>query len=286
MTQALSFSEIVEKALKATKASLKTYVLGGLLLMVISITLRGIGQVMFALLNLPSFQNNIAAVIGIFVVGMCFIIVGAIVQVMQAYFGLVIATDRTIGVKQGLKKTYNNLWKLLLGGMWMALRSFAWVALIGLPFLAFGIESHNVGLTMIGGLIMLAGVVCALYFGPRLAFTNVIQLKDGVGCKKSAVLSIERTTGYWGKIVGNNLLLGLCFMLMSAAAILVLVFLAFVIAGLGHSHAVLALVIGLPVGLAAVVALTIYFFSLQLFAQMYMVELYETITANPRTVKS
>ncbi|MBP7114094.1 MAG: hypothetical protein KBA40_01435 [Candidatus Peribacteraceae bacterium] len=286
MTQPLTFSELVDRSYKAMQPLLKTYILGALLLIIVSLIFRGIGGGLIALADHPAVQENLVLVLTAVIIGFLCTIVSVIVQMAQNIYALVIAVDRTKNVKAGIRKTFQYLWRLLLGGIWIMLRSFGWISVFGLPFFILGANGNN-GMILIGGIIVLVGIVCALYFLPMLAYTNIIQLKDGTGVRESAELSLKRTQGYWGKIVGNNLLVGLCIGLTTVAIVAVVALLGFMLLSMLQSlNTTMMIVIGTPIGLIVGIAAMIYFFAITLFAQLFMVELYETIKAHPKITAS
>lgn len=287
MAQALTFSQIITNSYAVTKTLLKTYVLGALLLLFISIIFRGIGSGLFVVTDIPALSHNIMIVTTAAIIGFAFTIIGAIFQMLQTMYALVLATDRTQTVKGGIQKAWRYLWKLILGGLWMMVRSYVWITFLGIPFIVLGVEYNYMFLMVIGWLLFAAGAVCALYLMPLLAFTNIIQLQDGKGPRASAALSIERTDGYWGKIVGNNILMALSMMLLTGALVAVVALIGFMmVAILRALPTIVAVIIGLPVGLVLVIAAIIYFFGITLFGQVYMVEMYETIKANPRVKRA
>ena len=61
--------------------------------------------------------------------------------------------------------------------IWIFLRSFAWIPILG--------------------------VLLAIVLGPRFILAPVILIKEKKGVFASASASFERTKGYWGKIFGN-----------------------------------------------------------------------------------
>ena len=280
----LTFSQLVDRSYKAMQPLLKTYILGALGLIVVFMILRGIGSGLIALADMPGVQDNVILVITLIIIGFLFTLTSIVIQMLQNMYALVIAVDRTNNVKAGIRKTLQYLWRLLLGGVWIMLRSFAWVSFLGLPFFIMAAMGND-GMMLIGGLFVLAGVICAICFLPLLSFTNIIQLKDGTRVRESAELSLKRTKGYWGKIVGNNLLMGLSVGLLTIALFAVLGLLGFMLFSMVESmEPVLVLIIAIPLALIVGIAAMIYFFAITLFAQVYMVELYETIKANPKVV--
>lgn len=286
MAHVLTFSEIIDRSLTATKKLLKTYILGSLALIVLYMILRGVGQGLFVLIAMPALQENLILIILAGIIGFCAFIVSFVLQFCQQCYALVLAVDQTNTIQKTLTKTMKNLWRLLLGGLWMFLRSFTWIAFFALPFFVIGADGSKPSMPMFGGLIILAAFVCALYFFPRLAFINIIQLKDGTGVRASANLSFERTAGYWGKIVGNQFLLMLCFALITAAIAAIVLLLVFMMSTLTQTLSMaMMLALGIPLGIIAVIAGAIYFFAIQLFMVLFAVELYETIKSSPRVKK-
>lgn len=288
MTQVLTFSELMNRSFQLTKSLLRTFVVGSLILMAISFVFRFLGGGLLTLSDSAPVSKNVGLLVSLSLMGIASTVVGAVVQVLQNVYGLVLAIDRKTDVQAGIKKAWKSLWKLILGGIWIAIRSFGWIAVIGIPFIAFGLETHQSGLTVVGVILMVAGFVAVFILGPRLAFTNIIQLKDGSGVRASANASIKRAQGYWGKIVGNSFLMSLLVMLTSIAffAVMGLIGVA-VVFFLGQVRSsVLNLTIGLPLGFIAIIASVVYISGVTLFSRIFIVELHETILANPRSTKA
>jgi hypothetical protein len=286
MTHVLTFSQLFERSFAETKKLLKTYILGALLLFTIMVVTRGIGAAFFAVSKVSIVADNLAVIVPVVLVGFIFSLASEVTKMLLNTFGLVLAVDRKKEIKAGIVKSSHYFWRLILGSIWMVLRSFVWIGIFAVPFLIIGMHERNVGVTLIGALIALAAIICGLYFLPRLAFINIIQLKEHTGVRKSADLSFHRTHGYWGKIVGNNLLMMLCVLLTSSAlaAVYALVFFSLFFASQAMGNVVTA-IIGLPLGLAGIVGAVVYFCGLTLCMQMYMVEIYETMKAHPRKTR-
>ncbi len=281
MAQALTFKQIIDRSYTVMTGLLKTYVLGSLLLFVIAIAGRFVGSGIFVAFESPALKENLALSVPLFLLAVAFMGVGVIAQMVQGNFALVLAVDRKCDVHPALKRSFLVLWRIILGGIWIMLRSFAWIGIFSIPFLIMG--DRNPGMAMIGWLLLGAAFICAIAFLPRLSFINVIQLRDGTGILESGELSLERTKGYWGKIVGNCFLFMLCIILTSAAiaGIYGLVVFSFVFASQSVGNAI-TLIVGIPLGLVAILAAALYFFGVALLARVYTVELYETIKAHPK----
>jgi hypothetical protein len=75
--------------------------------------------------------------------------------------------------------------------VWSMLRSFVWI-----PFL---------------------GIIPAIILGPRFALASVLVFEKGTGVCASVSESYIKTKGYWSKIIGNTLAVGIVTMLASWA---------------------------------------------------------------------
>ncbi len=73
--------------------------------------------------------------------------------------------------------------------IWMFLRSFAWI-----PFI---------------------GVIPAIIFYPRFIAAPLLMIEQKKGIVESVSMSMEKTQGYWPKIVGNFLVVGVCAFIAS-----------------------------------------------------------------------
>ena len=67
--------------------------------------------------------------------------------------------------------------------LWVALRTFAWIPVVGFIF--------------------------AIILGPRFILSPVLLLRDKKGVFESAKISYAKTKGYWGKIFGNMIAVGI-----------------------------------------------------------------------------
>jgi hypothetical protein len=74
--------------------------------------------------------------------------------------------------------------------VWAFLRSFLWIPFIGL--------------------------VPAFILYPRFRFAPIILMNEHKGVMKSVSMSFARSRGYWGKIIGNGMVIGLCIVLCVA----------------------------------------------------------------------
>jgi hypothetical protein len=119
-------------------------------------------------------------------------LVGIIIAIFsQAYF-LSLAISPTQDAMAILRKTPSLFFPLLGLWIWIFLRSFAWIPVLGL--------------------------IPAIILGPRFALSPVIMLKEKSGITESVRRSYSRTKGYWGKIFGNIFVAGVCMALAGIVA--------------------------------------------------------------------
>ncbi|HLD32602.1 MAG TPA: hypothetical protein VJB10_03375 [Candidatus Peribacteraceae bacterium] len=113
-----------------------------------------------------------------------FIIAMWVISVIGTYYYLVVATGRYMKPGEALRQTINKIISLIALSIWIGVRSFAWVPFIGVVF----------------GIVLM----------PRFVPAPVLLLRDGKGIFESASMSYARTSGYWGKILGNTIVAMLC----------------------------------------------------------------------------
>ncbi|MDD5026835.1 MAG: hypothetical protein PHH13_05725 [Candidatus Peribacteraceae bacterium] len=82
-----------------------------------------------------------------------------------------------------LKDTMRMSVRVFLLNIWIVLRTFVWIPVIG--------------------------IITAIILGPRFALAPVILLKENKSIFESASLSYTRSNGFWGKIFGNSLVVAL-----------------------------------------------------------------------------
>jgi hypothetical protein len=58
--------------------------------------------------------------------------------------------------------------------------------------------------------IPLLGIIIAIILMPRFLLSPILLVRDGKGIIESIKLSYKLSTGYWGKIVGNLIVAGVC----------------------------------------------------------------------------
>lgn len=119
-----------------------------------------------------------------------FLIALIVYFIAHAYF-IVLAVERIRGVGALAGETAKKVLPILGVEIWILLRSFIWIPIIGFLF--------------------------AIYFLPRLAFGGVFLVKEKTGVLASVSASYQRTKGRWLQVFGY--LLGLMIVVWIATAI-------------------------------------------------------------------
>lgn len=112
------------------------------------------------------------------VIGASMLLLWLISLIASAFF-LLIALNDKLSFAEAFKRTPKTIIPLFLLSLWIAIRSFIWIPLLG--------------------------IILALILGPRFALAPVLLVRDHKGVLESASMSYAKTRGYWGKIFGNLL---------------------------------------------------------------------------------
>lgn len=91
--------------------------------------------------------------------------------------------------------------------LWSFFRSYGWVAFLASFLLPF---SPNGGVAVLLVCMAVVSFAAMLLILPRVSFASLILIEEKKGVFESVQLSMDRTNGYWGKIFGNMLLMGIC----------------------------------------------------------------------------
>lgn len=115
-------------------------------------------------------------------------LIGMLLSIVTNTYFVVLTLDPSLGISGAFSRTFILLPAMLGVWIWSFLRSFAWIPLIG--------------------------IIPAIIIGPRLMMGSVILAKERTGVFESVRLSYQRSAGYWGKIVGNCIVVGLLMMIV------------------------------------------------------------------------
>lgn len=131
------------------------------------------------------------------------ILIGIILAVFGHAYFLLLALSPTQDFMKILNGTPKLFFPLLGIWIWMFLRSFIWIPILG--------------------------IIPAVMYGPRFMLAPVIMVKEKKKIMESVSLSYARTEGYWGKIVGNVIVAALCIMLAAIVVAIVAGIIGFII---------------------------------------------------------
>lgn len=123
-------------------------------------------------------------------------IVGLLLSVFASTYYAAVALYPTLTVDGAFKKSLGLVFPMVGLWIWVFLRSFMWIPIVG--------------------------VILGIILGPRFALAPVLLIRDGKGVFDSAKESYAKTAGYWGKIFGNALLVGICAFIAVAVVAMVL----------------------------------------------------------------
>lgn len=155
-------------------------------------------------------SSSLLLVLGIFVSLLLLIVVAYVFSL----YVLIVLYDEHTGWKSTLRKALALILPFLWLSIWIFIRSFIWIPLAIL--LGGPIILSLLGATGVVSILLFFAVVAILflffYHLPRLQFGQVLLIKEGKKARQCVEESFLRTQGYWGKIVGNQLLLGICIM--------------------------------------------------------------------------
>ncbi len=119
-------------------------------------------------------------------IGASMLIMWVISLIASAYF-LLIALNDKLTFQAALTKTPGLIIPLFLLSLWIMIRSFIWIPLLG--------------------------IILAIILGPRFVCAPVLLVRDRKGVLESASMSYAKTSGYWGKIFGNTFVAAVCAMI-------------------------------------------------------------------------
>lgn len=129
-------------------------------------------------------------------------LIGGIIAVFAHAYFLLFALSPTQDAMAILRRTPKLFFPLLCVWMWMVLRSFIWVPIVVIIFPVIGLFLFWISIIPV--------IIVSIILFPRFFLAPVILLKEKKGIMESVSVSYERTSGYWGKIVGNCIVAGLC----------------------------------------------------------------------------
>ncbi len=223
------------------------------------------------------------------------IVVAVIVYVANIY-SLHVIFDEHKSFKQTLKQCFKVFFPLIGVSIWVLIRSYVWIPTLtllssgiwlGWTYYATDLWSP-VGIA-VAVVSFLALLVLSLYFYPRMQFATILYIKRKAGIKNSVEQSLQKTTGYWRKIVGNSILFGFCQLGIILAVVFCVVFSAILVGILGaifYEKAALAITI-LGITAAVILVIAVYFGVqyLTFWSKCFQYELWLTISGNPRPAK-
>lgn len=118
-----------------------------------------------------------------------FALILILLTIVAKQYYLVVATYGMQDAAAAIKRTFGVIFPLIGISIWMFLRSFAWIPIVG--------------------------IVTAIVIVPRLIFAPLVYLREGGGIVDVTRASNARTRGYWGRIVGYFILFAFTMILVA-----------------------------------------------------------------------
>lgn len=112
-------------------------------------------------------------------------LISILIGVIASTYFAILALRGVSDPMQILRQTPGLIFPMIGLSIWVMLRTFIWI-----PFI---------------------GIIPAIILAPRFLVSSVYLVRDGKGITESARLSYAATGGYWGKILGNSIALGVVF---------------------------------------------------------------------------
>lgn len=270
-TQPAPFGELFSSAWSTVRERMNVLLPGVIMFTVLS----ALTQIPFAGLEqqgAPPTPENVTIAV---VASVASMIIGIIAYLY--YLLAVTGGDQSVGTI--LKKTLPRIFPFIGLTLLIILKTFAWLAIIGAMIMGYaGYASYagigaGTALLPLGILLMVAGIICGIVLGPRYMLSPILWAVEGKGVSASVKRSYDVSSGYWGKIFGNTLLVGLIFLV--------------IMIGVGIVSAIIGGILGAMAGAAVggllAGMLTMFFsqfYNVVLIA--FLLKLSATIIVNPR----
>lgn len=132
---------------------------------------------------------------------------------VTAYYYL-IAIRKQDDIQKGMTQALPVVFPVIGIIIWTFIRSFVWVPIIVALLIVAVAHNSLVFVSVVSLTAAVAILVLALIFSPRFAFSTVILIHERKSIRDSVELSYKRTKGYWGKIMGNLIVVGIITVLL------------------------------------------------------------------------
>lgn len=199
-------------------------------------------------------------------------IIGSIAGIISGLYLLIAVIRKDASVGAVFTQVWPRVFPFIGLSLLTMLKTYTWIALVGVILAAGGMVVP--ALAPIGFILIAVGIVCGVIFGPRYMLGGVLWLVEGKDVRTSVNRSYQITEGYWGKVVGNSLLVVLIFMAVMIGVGIV----AGIVGGAGGAvggTSVAILLSGLITGFVSQ--------CYSGFMSAFLLKLAATIVTNPRT---
>jgi hypothetical protein len=283
-----AFPELFSQSVEVSKRLWRPVVIGGLmfcLMLLVSVLLAIFGLMVAGPVNfnggsIDSLGSNAIAGFAVVIVFVTLIIF--IGWAANTYYQ-VLAVKRSMEIRKAALQVLPLMLPLAYTGVWMFLRTYSWVPLIALLVLMLlfqGDPNMMITMMMLGVAAMIG---CTAYFTPRVLFAPFILVSEGKQPNESVTLSMQRTKGYFWKILGNFVLLmiivsALSFGLQTLFGALFQVLFAHV----SDTSPIFTNIFGIAAGIVAFAVFMILYALLKFVPLVFLTQLHATLKKHPR----
>lgn len=264
-TQPAPFGELLSSSWALVRERMKVLLPGVIVFAVVMVLTQIPLTALEAQGALPTAEN-----VGIAIIASVVSVFASVIAYLYYLFALT-GKDQSMGTILGrtFPRIFPFIWLMIL----VMVKTFTWLALLGAIVMAYAAGVQNLTLVPVGALLIVAGILLGFIFGPRYMLAPVLWGVEGGSASGAVKRSYDVSKGYWGKILGNTLLLALIFLVIMVGVGIV----AGILGGIGGAAAG-------AVGGSIVAGLVTTFFSQFYNAVLiaFLLKLTATIIVNPR----
>jgi|CXWL01.1.fsa_nt_gi hypothetical protein len=139
-------------------------------------------------------------------VGLC---VWIVISFLNYAYYLSVFIDQQKDMTSGIRGAGRLVWRLIGMSVVVFLRTYSWIILLSVPLFIMG-RAY----TPLAFLVIVFGIACAIIRGPRFFLAPILIAGGDANVRHAVSESYAKTKGYWGKIVGNVILISLFCMIL------------------------------------------------------------------------
>ncbi len=203
-SQASSLTELAGSAWGSYKSTLKPLLIGAAIVGVVTAVLQYLMS-----MQLVSFIASPTVIL----TGAVIIILLALTSYVSYAYALIVGVEQIKQPGDVVQRAVTLFLPILGVILWTIIRTYIWIPLAGIIMLMFLNPMQYAGLI---SLLTFAMVVLAVIFGPRFLLAPIVLLQEKLGPKAAVDRSAVVTQGYWGKVLGNIVVVSIVMAILAA----------------------------------------------------------------------